>query len=66
MIKQQEFYSIKRVCEILKCSRQSYYSKYEYRLRKEPNTQGRVLFKPEDVINLKREVEKEKKKIKIS
>lgn len=45
--------TIKAVCEIFSCTRPTYYHKYASKLKPVPNTQGRILFKEEDVLDLK-------------
>jgi predicted DNA-binding transcriptional regulator AlpA len=45
--------TIKGVCEIFQCTRPTYYHKYANRLSAVPNTQGRILYKESDVMELK-------------
>lgn len=46
--------SIKGVCEIFSCTRQTYYQKYASKLNAIPNTKGRILFKEAEVLELKK------------
>lgn len=45
--------TIKGVCEIFNCTRPTYYHKYASKLTPVPNTQGRILYKESDVLELK-------------
>lgn len=42
------------VCEIFNCTRPTYYHKYASKLTPVPNTQGRILYKESEVLELKK------------
>ncbi|MES2796706.1 MAG: hypothetical protein V4683_12110 [Bacteroidota bacterium] len=42
------------VCEIFNCTRPTYYHKYASKLKPVPNTQGRILYKESEVLELKK------------
>lgn len=46
--------TIKGVCEIFNCTRPTYYHKYASKLTPVPNTQGRILYKESEVLDLKK------------
>lgn len=46
--------TINGVCEIMECSRQQYYLKYRALLTPIPTTTSEILFKEEEVLELKR------------
>jgi hypothetical protein len=46
--------TIKGVCEIFNCTRPTYYHKYASKLKPVPNTQGRILYKESEVLDLKK------------
>lgn len=55
--------TIKGVCETFNCTRTTYYNKYASRLNPVANTQGRILFKESDVLDLKKTEDNPKLKI---